>query len=65
MAQIAPFFPPVHNPTRRLHRAKRSLESKMDEIGARSPKDKAAFHILADMVLARLNEVDRLKRAAL
>jgi hypothetical protein len=43
-------------PSRRLHRAKRSLESKCHEIAMRSPKDGAALHVVMDMILARLNE---------
>ncbi len=40
---------------RRVHRAKRTLASKLLEIAQRSPKDAAALHVMADMVLDRLN----------
>ena len=48
---------------RRVHRRKRTLESKLLEIAQRSPKDAAALHVMADMVLERLNATPRLKLA--
>lgn len=45
--------------SRRLHRAKRPLGNKLQEIADRSPKDLAAFEVLADLVLARLNLMAR------
>jgi len=42
-------------------RQPRSLADKLREIGLRSPKDLAAFDILADAVLKRLDEDDRSK----
>ncbi len=48
---------------RRVHRRKRTLESKLLEIAQRSPKDAAALHVMADMVLDRLNASPHLKLA--
>lgn len=58
MAQISE-FPAGVVLTRRLHRAKRTFESKYQEIKERSPQDRAAFETLADHVLARLNAKER------
>lgn len=40
-------------------RVKRPVGNKFQEIARRSPKDMAAFDVMADLVLARLNEEDR------
>lgn len=40
---------------------KRQLTDKFQEIALRSPKDLAAFETIADRVLARLDEEDRLR----
>lgn len=37
----------------------RLLGNKLQEIGARSPEDLRAFHVLADMVLNRLDHMQR------
>lgn len=53
----------VASSPRRLHRAKRTVASKLEEIRLRSPKDHRALDAVADMVLARLNETDVRKNA--
>jgi hypothetical protein len=55
-------FPGVVPIPRRLHRAKRPVGSKFQEIAFRSPKDMHALERIADMILARLNEDDRMAR---
>ena len=41
----------------------RLLGNKLQEIAMRSPNDLRAIEVLADFVLARLNEQDRVTRA--
>lgn len=42
-----------------LRKPKRQLTDKFQEIALRSPKDMAAFEVVADRVLARLDQEDR------
>jgi hypothetical protein len=62
MAQTFEFPGSSDLPHRRLHRAKRALGDKFQEIAMRSPRDMDALEVLADLVLARLNEQDRALR---
>ena len=60
MAQTFVFH--VSTPPRRRatpDRPPRHISSKLQEIALRSPKDLAAFDVLADVVLARLNDAEK------
>jgi hypothetical protein len=46
---------PVPARIKTLTQRQRSLSNKLREIRKRSPQDEHAFHVLADLVLARLN----------
>lgn len=59
MAQVHEFPDKASDLPRRSHHAKRTLESKCQEIAQRSPSDRAALDTLADVVLARLNRSQR------
>lgn len=51
-------FPGAAAIRRRPHRAKRPTGNKFQEIAFRSPADMKALDIIADHILARLNERD-------
>lgn len=51
-------FPGVSALRRRPHRAKRPTGNKFQEIATRSPADMKALDVIADHILARLNERD-------
>lgn len=59
MAQVHEFPDNADPLPRHSHHAKRTLESKCQEIAQRSPSDRAALDTLADVVLARLNHTQK------